>query len=297
MDQASHRFEPISSRIRPTTPGWAASALVGLTVVCSAGCLSVDHDDGRISTASPSSPAAINCSARPTAPPTCLGLDPFYQKYVWAGIPIVGSAKVRDEAFEVACDTVSHMLELRPDITRQLRAFNVRVGIMAADETTTVMPEHADLNTAFPDTNWDERARGLGATVERPLSSAAEENLLALANDRYRGENILVHEFAHTMWTVGVAQLPGSDMERRLGAAFAAANSAGTYVDTYAQTNKDEYWAEGVQSWFDTNLQAIPANGIHNQINTRAELIAADPDLAAILRDVYREDAWHPKPY
>ena len=31
------------------------------------------------------------------------------------------------------------------------------------------------------------------------MTSGAEENLLCLAEDRYRGESIFLHEFAHTM--------------------------------------------------------------------------------------------------
>ena len=42
---------------------------------------------------------------------------------------------------------------------------------------------------------WDKRARGLGGK----LSSCGEENLLNLKGDRYRQENILIHEFNHAV--------------------------------------------------------------------------------------------------
>ena len=50
-------------------------------------------------------------------------------------------------------------------------------------EVTTDIPEHAFLaNDA--NTDWDERARGLGATMNIPVGSSAEENILCHTNDR-----------------------------------------------------------------------------------------------------------------
>ncbi len=243
-------------------------------------------------------PLAIDCNAAPTAPPAALGLDPFYVKYVDAGIPVIGSASVRDAAFAPACEIVSHMLALRPELRERLLANRIRVGIMAETEVTTDMPEHSDLNEAFPGTDWDARARGLGATIARPLTSCGEENLLALNGDRYAGESILVHEFGHTTWDLGVRLLAGgSGKQTELSAAFQAAITAGTFANTYAATNVAEYWAEGVQSWFNTNLEAEPANGIHNSIDTRVELRAADAELARLVGEVFLDDAWQPPPY
>jgi hypothetical protein len=242
--------------------------------------------------------AVIDCNAAPTTPPAQLGLDPFYAKYVDAGIPIIGSAAVRDSAFAPACEIVSHMLANRPDIRTKLLENHIRVGIMAESEVTTDMPEHSDLDEAFPGTDWDTRARGLGATLARPLTSCGEENLLALAGDRYTGESILTHEFGHTTWELGVQLLPGgSAKQAELVAAYNAAIAAGTFASTYAATNDQEYWAEGVQDWFNTNLEASPPDGIHNSIDTRAELRAADPELARLASELFADDSWVPPPY
>ena len=35
-----------------------------------------------------------------------------------------------------------------------------------------------------PDTDWDERARGLGGTLHIPVSSAGEENVMCHDDDR-----------------------------------------------------------------------------------------------------------------
>ena len=56
----------------------------------------------------------------------------------------------------------------------------------------TSIPEHRHLGRW-----WDTRARGLGGTLHIPVSSGAEENLLCYSNDRYRSEDIFLHEFSH----------------------------------------------------------------------------------------------------
>jgi hypothetical protein len=135
------------------------------------------------------------------------------------------------------------------------------------------------------------RARGLGATLDRPAVSAAEENVLCYSSDRYRGESILVHEFSHAIFNIGI-ELHEPAMNNRLQAAYEAAIAAGKFTNTYAATNRDEYWAEGAQDWFDTNIIAIPSNGIHNEIHTREQLLAYDAQLAALLAEVFGDGPW-----
>ena len=171
----------------------------------------------------------------------------------------------------------------------------VRLAVMSKNELTIDIPEHRDLYQAFPQTDWNQRARGLGATTARPAVSVGEENLLGYRQDRYRGESILIHEFSHGMHIMGL-RYTDSAFEPALKAAFDSAISNGVWKNTYAATNKEEYWAEGVQSWFDANLQARPPNGIHNEINTREELKRYDPDLAQLIESVYGPAAWRWKP-
>jgi hypothetical protein len=239
----------------------------------------------------------IDCTLPVSAPPAELGLDGFYTKYLDAGVPLVGSAQVDDAASPIACDIVSHMLDGRPDIVAVLNKHKIRVGIIAAEERLTDMPEYRDLDAAFPDIDWDSRARGLGATLSRPLVSCGEDNLLGMRTDWYKGEFILVHEFAHTMW-LGVELLPGGKEKRaELEAAFHAAERAGTFANSYADTNPNEYWAEGVQAWFDTNGEAVPADGISSPINTRRELIEADARLSRLIAEVFADSTWRPTPF
>ena len=59
----------------------------------------------------------------------------------------------------------------------------------------------------------------------RKMSSppvAGEENLLALPQDKYMGENILIHEFAHLIHMVGIAGVE-PDFNDRLEALWKSA--------------------------------------------------------------------------
>lgn len=57
----------------------------------------------------------------------------------------------------------------------------------------------------------------------------------------------------------------------------------------YAARNRAEYWAEGVQCWYDTNRTM---DHDHNHIHTRKQLIEYDPPLAQLCRDVLGESDW-----
>ncbi|MHC4957265.1 MAG: hypothetical protein ACYTGN_02735 [Planctomycetota bacterium] len=218
-----------------------------------------------------------------------LGLSPFYAKHIDAGgLPVLASKKVDDRALVAAAELVNLMLKDRPDVRRKLIRAKVRIAVMAPDEMTTDVPEHSDLQ---PKKYWDGRARGLGATATRPACSVGAENLLGQKGDRYRGESILIHEFSHTFHTMGLNAINGK-FEKQLKALYEDAKKNGRWKDTYAMTNPVEYWAEGVQSYFDANLQATPTNGIHNHVDTREELKEHDPKLYALIRRTFRNAEW-----
>jgi len=121
------------------------------------------------------------------------------------------------------------------------------------------------------------------------VCSCAQENILQYPDDRYRGENILIHEFGHTLLNMGVAVLD-PDFPKRVQSAYKEARQRGLWNNTYAASNWEEYWAEGVQDWFDANMHSSPANGIHNEIYTQAQLWKYDPALARLLSEVLPAD-------
>jgi hypothetical protein len=222
----------------------------------------------------------------PAALRQALSLSPFYKKHIDAkGLPILGSDKVSDAALQEAAEIVDAMLAAREDIRRILIRNRVRVVVMAPTEMTTDVPEHSDMT---PKDYWDKRARGLGATPTRPASSCAEENLLNLPGDRYARESIAIHEFAHTIHTLGLNSID-PNFERRLRIAFQHARDKGLWLNTYAGSNFAEYWAEAVQSYFDANDANNPQ---HNDINTRAKLATYDGEIFALVDEVFAKTSW-----
>ncbi len=57
----------------------------------------------------------------------------------------------------------------------------------------------------------------------------------------------------------------------------------------YAAGNRAEYWAEGVQDWYDTNRTM---DHDHNHIHTREQLKTYDPELAKLCEDVLGDTPW-----
>ncbi|MFZ5895268.1 MAG: hypothetical protein ACOY0T_29700 [Myxococcota bacterium] len=233
------------------------------------------------------------CNKPPSVPPTELKLDAFYRKYIDArGIPVLASESVDDRALQKACAMVTHMQPRDPRIWDAMIARKLRVSILARAEPLTRIPEYADLYVFFPDRDWDSM-RGVGATSERPVSSVGEENLLCDANDRFAGEFILASSFSHGLRALGISPVDPT-FPQRLSDAFDDARRAGLWDGTFAGSNPAQYFAEGVQDWFDANAEATPADGLHNSINTRSELKSYDPTLAALIAEHLPDDTWRP---
>ncbi len=231
------------------------------------------------------------CIVRPTTPQD--GLDPFYQKMCdYMGISIASSDNAPDLALQAAWNIMANMLQGHSQVVEKLLEVEMRIGIVAQTEGITVLPEYAFLRNDTQ-TNWDERARGLGGNPFTPLGSGAEENLLCYADDVYFGESIFLHEFAHTMKDGGIILIDPT-FNLALTLAYQNAVDTGLWADTYALTNIEEYWAEGVQSYFNTSLETIPTNGIHNDINTREELAEYDPTLYSMIDLLFGGFEWTP---
>ena len=225
-----------------------------------------------------------------STPPEALKLDKFYKKYLLVnGIPLISSWRVPDSCYYAAEITVKGMTDaLPPEVMKSMIDHGVRIGIMARYEGTTDIPEHAYLakDTAM---NWDLRARGLGGDLQMPFSTCAEENILAYQIDKYHAEDILIHEFAHTIHNVGISPV-NPDFNKELQACLDAAVAAGKWKNVYAATNIEEYFAEGVQDWFNVNaeIKNQAGDGKHNRVNTREELRFYDPGLYNLLAHYFK---------
>ncbi len=214
-------------------------------------------------------------------------LAPRYTRCALVGpLPVLGSALVRDTALREAAWLIENICRGRNDILSTLAERSVRVAVIAVDERTVDIPEHSDLE---PASYWNRRARGLGATPDRPAVSAGEENLLGIDGDPYRGESILIHEFAHAIAGMALPVL-SPKFPSQLADCHRRAVDGGLWKGTYAATNPDEYWAEGVQCWFDCN-QPRPDKS-HNGIWDRKGLQRHDPRLHDLIGATFPERRW-----
>lgn len=238
-----------------------------------------------------------------SAPPAELGLDPFYRKYADAyGIPVVSSERVPDAAVLMARDIVNYMLAKRPDVRAVMTGKKSRVTIMAYSEMQTDLPESRNMKkpakqdprltprerenydnpggigSMTDQQYWNQRARGMGGNI----TSCAEENLLGYPGTRYYGEHILVHEFSHNI--MSALRTADPELFKELQAAYEEAKSKGMYKGQYAINTLAEYWAEGTQWWFWSNIEFFDGE---TRLQSPDELKAYDPRLYALLDRVY----------
>lgn len=218
-----------------------------------------------------------------TAPPEALKLPAAYTKHVSAsGYSVVAFDRVNNYALKEAAWLIDVMLAHRPDIRKAMIDSGSRFIVIPYDAFTTDIPEYAHLK---PKDYWDVRARGLGGSATDAVCSCGEENLLAFPGDPYSAECILIHEFAHNIHLRGLNRVDPT-FDERLEKVYQQAMKAGLWKGKYPSVNRMEYFAEGVQSWFNNNRE----NDLdHNHVNSREELIAYDPDLAALCKEVFGE--------
>jgi len=224
-----------------------------------------------------------------TSVPESLHCHDFYKKYVDAdGIPVISSERVRDEALLTAREIIVKMLSKRADVQKALVDKGARIMIVGENEGVCDLPEYEGMcNTPEARKFWNWRARGFGGSPESDYScSCGEENILGLAGDRYEGENILVHEFAHMYQIAGIPNaVPG--FNDRLEALYQKNKDKGLWSNTYAMDNKEEYFAETVQSFYNTNRSSEQTNGVHGPIDTREELKRYDPEMYKLLTEFF----------
>jgi len=228
--------------------------------------------------------------ARAAAPSPAQALlktrDPFYKQHVVAdGLLIAGSEKVSKHALGEVAHLIRKMLANRPDLLKNLVERKVYVGVMAYNEMTTDMPECRGMSP------WvNKRARGFGGN---PVI-CAEENVLCFRGDPWRGESIFIHEFAHAVH--GALARLDERFNARLSALHQKTKQTGRFRG-YGMSNPGEFWAEGVQSWFDCNrrggLEALGPKGrpiCH--INTREQLNKHLPALAELIDEAFGQNRW-----
>ena len=200
----------------------------------------------------PYSSTLIRFKTRAGRPPI-VTIDPpekdfFAKRLDFQGIPIKAAQEVEDEALQVAYDRLEMQMAHLPNVPINLAAAGAELHIIGRNQVTTDLPEwRQDKGKPLPEYHGatrDERTRGMGGL----LTSCGEENLLGLPNDRYRGRDICVHEFAHNILSHGVPR----EVRQRFEAQRRRSLAKGLWVGSYAGSNVQEFFAELTMWYFGT---------------------------------------------
>lgn len=173
----------------------------------------------------------------------------FSKELSFRGIPIKAHAVVSDEALYAAYDRLALLLKHLPLMVTNLVAARVELHIIGKEQVTTDLPEwRGDKGKPLSEYNGltrDQRTRGMGGR----LVSCGEENLLQLEQDRYRGRDICLHEFAHAIRNQGMSR----QLREKFNAQYRRSLSKGLWVKSYAGSNPDEFFAELTMWYFGTH--------------------------------------------
>jgi len=230
------------------------------------------------------------CDPAPAAGPDEGGF--FSQRCTVLGFEVIASAAVDSEALVAAADRFHATLVHLPEIRAALDERGLRITVIGAEERTTDLPPFADLYELYPGTDWDRTTRSFAATGAVPWVAAAEENLLCAADDRHAGEDMFLRDLARTVRDFGLREVdPAFDLAIEQTYSRVVITQ-GLWASTLAENNSDTYWMEGIQSYFDGNLEADPADTAHNHVDTRAELAAYDQLLFDLARTLYGSGNW-----
>jgi hypothetical protein len=243
-----------------------------------------------------------------TAPPDKFKIDPYYTKFTWAREFIVlGSKHVNDEALLKANDIIRKMFAYRHDILKAMIADGARLIVLGGDEKLSDLPEfkEAKERPGFDEVRYWEYTPSLKRMV------VPEENVLGLAGEPFAGKCIVVSLFAKGLYQVAGLRPIDPDFERRrgkqqyelrvkrldtefdqrLGKLYDEAMSKGLWKGAAAARNRVEYWAAGVEAYFDAAGAGTPSHGADRPITTREALKAYDPNLFALVDETmaYKE--------
>jgi hypothetical protein len=210
----------------------------------------------------------------------------FFSKVLdFHGIPIKAHKVVSDEALYAAYERLallfSGLLEKQPMVISNLVAAGAELHIIGRDQVTSDLPEwrhdKGKKLAEYHGRTRDERTRGMGGL----LTSCGEENLLRMANDRYHGRDICLHEFAHNIRNHGIQK----EVRARLNEQYRRSLAQGLWQKSYAGSNPDEFFAELTMWYFGTHGDLHMTGP--KPVDGPDGLKQYDPDAYALLDDFY----------
>lgn len=202
---------------------------------------------------------------------------------------VTGSALVSWEALCAAGDMLAAMLAYRPDVIEVLRAQGAVTTVFAPTENVCDTDYYGYLRGQA--ICFDARG-GLGGVAGNPATACSELNVLSMPADPFargtsRGENVCVHELAHTIMNVGLSDedrldiLIRYDQVMQSDSLWIRANG----TPTFARTNDHEFFAELTQVYFYAN--PVEDYFLHNGVNGPDALLQYDPEAFILIDQIF----------
>jgi hypothetical protein len=231
------------------------------------------------------------------APPDRFKCDPYYTKFTYAReFPVLGSAKVSDAALLKANDTIRKMFAYRHDILKAMIADGARLVVLGHEEKLGDLPEFkvSQKSGDFEDVRYHEY------TADKKLMVVPEENVLCQRDEPFAGECMVINLFAKGLYQVtGMRPVDTNwnnrgyavqqyemrvkrldiEFDQRLEKFFQEATNKNLWKGTSSARDRVEYWARGVEAYFDAGGDGQSPNDADRPITTREALKAYDSQL------------------
>jgi hypothetical protein len=233
-----------------------------------------------------------NCQVAPTP-----AVEGYTQGCLVLDIEVLAGEDVDPTAIDALADRTYQMLVNRPEYAEAIAAFPIGIRVIGSSQSIMDLPEFEEIYFHHPGIDWRFLGRSFPGTEIIPFAAGAEENLLCSNEDRYEGEDNFMRDFAITIRRFAMDAVDEST-SAAIDQAYAVAIAEGKWKNTLAEINSEQYWAEGVQSFFDANLEDNAEDrepiSSHNHVNTRDELRTYDRALYQIAISVFGDTAWRP---
>ncbi len=216
----------------------------------------------------------------------------FYKKSKsMNGLLVKGSQSIENQSLSKASDIISKMISKRQDIQTRLIANKADVVIIAKSENYCDIPEAQSLRD---EKTFDGRdfcsICGGGGVPGRPITTVCEDNLLKTEKDPYHGtEDILTHEFAHTMHILGMDSFD----KKKITDVYTAAKAKGIFEHnaegkpTYMMANEQEFFACLSAAWFGVHNPHSPS--VSPDLVNRESIKEKLPEMYEFMKSIYPE--------
>jgi len=227
-------------------------------------------------------------------PPARFKIDPYYTKFTWAREFVVVGRGASDESMLQANDTIRKMFAYRHDILKALIGEGAKLVVLGKGEKVTDLPECK----AVADKKINPSIRRLSYDTDCKLVVIGEEAIFLPSKSSKAGASPVIGEFAKALYVVtGTRPVDPNwgnrdrdvqqyelrvkrldiQFDEKLKQAYGMAMSKDLWKGAPAAQDRVEYWAAGVQAYFDAAGES--------KVSTREKLKEYDPELFALVHE------------